>query len=266
MKTGMIAFLVLCAVFGCVLIAGCTGTPTGPVSPAPTPTPVPTAMPNATEPVTTVAVEKFGDGLPANEFVQITLPGNPTTGYDWLVESVPGLTVNTTYVQTPGSENLTGAGGTYVYLISAEKAGIYQFSAAYARPWENTTPPLWTMNQTLTFGDPVSTPATEPSLSLTFAGDVNPSVGQVVKITTSGNPTTGYVWNVTNVTTVKVLNESYVQDTMPEGALPPIAGMGGTYEWLVTADAAGTYQFGAAYARPWEGAPVSIFWFDLTFV
>ncbi len=263
MKTGMIAFLVLCAVFGCILIAGCTGTPTEPVSP--TPTPAPTSTPAVTEPVTTVSVEKFGLGIPANDFIQITLPGNPTTGYEWVVESVPGLIVNTTYVQTPGTENMTGAGGNYVYLISAEKAGTYTFTAAYVRPWENVTP-LWTMTQKLTFGDLTAEPSTEPSLSLTFAGTVNPAAGELVKVTTAGNPTTGYVWNVTNVTTVKVVNESYVQDTMPEGALPPIVGMGGTYEWLVTADAPGTYQFGAAYARSWEDAPVSTFWFDLTFV
>ncbi len=57
-----------------------------------------------------------------------------------------------------------------------------------------------------------------------------------------------------------VLKDDYITDTTTG-----LVGAGGTYVWYVTAEKAGTYQFGATNQRSGQD-PANLFFFDLTFV
>lgn len=253
-KSGLL-LLVVAVMAVCVLMSGCIGT-----NPAvPTQTPTPTETPS-TVPVTTITVEKYGIEIPANEMIRFSVPSNPTTGYGWYVNNASGLVINQTYEAAPGGAEVSGSGGYEIFTITAEKAGTYAFVANYQRPWENAIP-VATLNQTLVFTEPVNKTSNQPILSVAFAGKVNPAPGEQVKIVTNGNPTTGYGWVAANTTTLEILNETYV----PTPVADDIVGAGGVYEWLVTADQAGTYTFCANYQRPWENDPIGTFWFDITF-
>ena len=267
MRKSGIVLLVLVVVAACVLAAGCIGTNNSTATPTQTPVPTgngtvaPTPAPTE-EPVKTVTVQKFGMAIPANDMIRFGLPANPTTGYQWAAANVTGLVINQTYDATPVAEGIVGSGGHDIFTITAENAGTYTFTAGDQRSWENETP-LETFTQQLVFANVTDRPADEPMLSVTFDGTVNPKTGEVVKIVTEGNPTTGYQWIVSNDTTVKVLNSTFVASAADSG---PIVGVGGNYEWLVTADKAGTYVFGAEYKRSWEEEPVGAFFFKITFV
>ncbi len=264
-----IAVFILIAVVVCIFSAGCIGTDT-PATPTPTPpvTIVPTQEPtpgNMT-PVTTITVQKYGVAVPAGNTMQFTVPSNPTTGYQWLADNVTGLVINQTYQATPVADNIAGSGGNEIFTITAEKAGTYLFIANYQRPWENKIAEA-TLYQTLIFSNGTKTETADPLLSVTFDGIVSPAAGEVVQITTAGNPTTGYEWtavpglSATKSDNIVILNSTYV----PTPVAGPIVGSGGTYEWLVTAEKPGTYEFRAQYKRSWEDEPVGEFYFNITF-
>ncbi|MDV0444393.1 protease inhibitor I42 family protein [Methanorbis rubei] len=255
MRQSGIVLLVLVVVAACVLAAGCIGTDNSTVTPTPTPTP-------SVEPVTVITVDKFGTAIPANDMIRFILPSNPTTGYQWITKNVSGLVINQTYEATPVAEGIVGSGGVEIFTITADKAGTYEFTAEYKRSWENETPAA-TFIQYLVYVDATDTPADIPMLSVVFVGDVNPKAGEVVKVITEGNPTTGYEWTITNDTQLKVLNSTFATSAIPGSTM---VGVGGFYEWLVTADKAGTYEFAAEYKRSWEDEPVGKFFFDITFV
>ncbi|MDO5844312.1 MAG: protease inhibitor I42 family protein [Methanocorpusculum sp.] len=213
-------------------------------------------------PVLTVSVEKQTSNIYANDKIQFILPSNPTTGYNWEITSSDGLTVEEHYAQRENSENLDGAGGAQTYIISAEKAGTYTFTAVYKRSWEDNAP-LYTFTQTIVVNDiDGHTASPDPIMIVRFDGNVNPSVGDNVEIITAGNPTTGYEWKVSSKSDVRLVKENYIVDEHEEG----MVGVGGTYKWYVTAEKAGTYTFGAEYKRSWEEGTANSFFFNLTFI
>ncbi|MCZ0863546.1 protease inhibitor I42 family protein [Methanocorpusculum vombati] len=268
-----IAVFVLIAVAVCIFSAGCIGTDT-PATPTPTATPAatvvptqePTKLPDNMTPVTTITVEKYGVAVPAGNMIRYLVPSNPTTGYQWFADNVTGLVINQTYEAAPETAGLAGAGGNEIFTITADKAGTYQFVANYQRAWEDKIPEA-TLNQTLVFSNGTKTETTDPLLSVTFEGIVSPAAGETVKITTEGNPTTGYQWtavpglSATKSDNLVILNATYVPTPVADG----IVGSGGTYEWLVTAEKPGTYEFRAQYKRSWEDEPAGEFFFTITF-
>jgi inhibitor of cysteine peptidase len=77
---------------------------------------------------------------------------------------------------------------------------------------------------------------------------VTVKTGETFIIKLSGNPTTGYGWQLTNVdeTILKqVNNPSYKPDTL-------MTGSGGTYTYKFTAQSAGTTTLNFSYLRSWE--------------
>ena len=76
------------------------------------------------------------------DYVEITLDGNPTTGFVWTVEDDPEgrVSITETYQTEPGKEMMSGAGGTYTYRIVGEKPGNVTLTFTYARPWESVQP------------------------------------------------------------------------------------------------------------------------------
>jgi Predicted secreted protein len=103
-----------------------------------------------------------------------------------------------------------------------------------------------------------------PSFIVDLNGTQIPKIGEVVEIRTKGNPTTGYEWkaSMSENSKLKLLDSAYVADAHAEG----MTGVGGTYIWYVTSDAAGTYVFNASYSRSWENESIRSFSLDLTFV
>ncbi len=235
-----------CVFIICIFAAGCIS-PEVPV--------------NTDNPVLTVTVEKAGIMIPANASMTYILPANPTTGYTWNVMESSGLNVTDEYKATPVPEGWTGGGGYQYYTLTSDKAGTYTFKAAYARSWETDTEPIYTMTQELVFSEAENDDdAGSVMLSVLFDGTVNPKAGEVVKICTEGNPTTGYYWTAAPETGLTVLKDDYVTE-----GTSGMAGAGGTYVWYVTAEKAGTYSFKATCQRSGQD-PSNMFFFDLTFV
>jgi inhibitor of cysteine peptidase len=145
----MIRFLALVPIL-VVALVGCTtagAAPTDPVTPAaatpssPGGTPEPMRLDESANGATlTVA-----PGTP----IVIGLPSNPTTGYSWVVTSLPDpghvsldSPIEGTYVATPVGSGVVGSGGTQSWDLHATKAGTTSIALAYARPWESGVPPV----------------------------------------------------------------------------------------------------------------------------
>lgn len=212
------------------------------------------------KPVLTVEVTKKEHDVHADEKIQYVLPSNPTTGYSWNITASEGLDVVDEY--RPPNTNMMGAPGIQVYTVSAKKAGQYDFDAVYKRPWENASASDVKFSQTIFVTEfEEDKPLTEPILVLRFDGNINPKVGDVVKVTTRGNPTTGYEWKAADGS-LKILKSEYIADESKDG----MVGVGGTYVWYVTAENAGEYLFSAEYKRANEVKPTNAFIFDIVFV
>ncbi|MDD4133232.1 MAG: protease inhibitor I42 family protein [Methanocorpusculum sp.] len=235
----------VCLLFACIFTAGC----------------ISQEIPDdIADPVLVISVEKEGAIIPANACIQYVLPANPTTGYGWTVIESTGLVVNESYEAAPVPEGWVGGGGYQYYTLTAEQPGTYTFKAGYSRSWETDVDPIYTITQTLVFSDAAENDHDgETMLSVVFNGTINPKAGEVVKITTIGNPTTGYFWEAVPGEGLTVLADNYTIDNTT------LIGGGGMYEWLVTANEAGQYQFEATNQR-FNQDPVNLFFFNLTFI
>lgn len=207
----------------------------------------------------TVSVEKTVAEIAIGDQVKFIMPSNPATGYTWVVTNAEGLNVTEDFLAS--DSELIGAGGKQVFILSADKAGIYTFTAEYKRPWETEAAPAATFTQIIVVRDDGQNTVKEPVFVVSFDGTMNPQVNHVVKITVPGNPTTGYEWHVTAVDGLTILKSGYIPDEHEEG----MTGVGGTYVWYVTADNAGMYTFGAEYTRSWETDAAGQFAISLIF-
>lgn len=70
--------------------------------------------------------------------IQISLKGNPTTGYDWTgdVKSPLKLIKRDFKADT----HMTGSGGTATFTVKAVKTGKSKMVFAYKRSWEKVAP------------------------------------------------------------------------------------------------------------------------------
>ena len=86
-------------------------------------------------------VDLNGTQIPkVGEVVEIRTKGNPTTGYEWkalVSENSTLKLLNATYVTDPHAEGMAGVGGTYIWYVTSDTAGTYEFNASYSRSWEN---------------------------------------------------------------------------------------------------------------------------------
>jgi inhibitor of cysteine peptidase len=71
--------------------------------------------------------------------------------------------------------------------------------------------------------------------------------GAILKIVLDENPTTGYSWNESVTSGLKITESNYIQ-----GGSTGLVGAGGTHEWVIKATGRGEQQFSAVYTRPWE--------------
>jgi inhibitor of cysteine peptidase len=77
--------------------------------------------------------------LETGDTFQIKLNENPTTGYQWTVETTGGLEIMSDNYTSSAAPGLVGAGGIHEWDIKATASGTQQVTAVYSRPWENLT-------------------------------------------------------------------------------------------------------------------------------
>lgn len=79
------------------------------------------------------------------ETIEVALPANPTTGFDWSGERSTDVLalVSDTYVPAP-SGGAVGSGGVHTFVFKAASAGQDTVQLQYARPWETGVEPAKT--------------------------------------------------------------------------------------------------------------------------
>jgi len=73
-------------------------------------------------------------------------------------------------------------------------------------------------------------------------------LNDTINIYLKENPTTGYQWNASVTSGLRIENDTYV----PDPVKPGVAGSGGMHYWLVRGIAKGNQTFDAVYMRSWE--------------
>jgi inhibitor of cysteine peptidase len=83
--------------------------------------------------------------------LQLSLAGNPTTGFSWEVDSNDDDLLQEEGQPKYEAEktNLVGSGGTFIFTFQAIKAGEDALRLVYQRPFEKNTPPEMEFNLTV---------------------------------------------------------------------------------------------------------------------
>jgi inhibitor of cysteine peptidase len=127
----------------CLIAAACAGCiGTGPGTPAGLPTSPPSTAPAVQAGNLVVNEEQNHATVTVHKGTSITvrLQENPTTGFTWNLTTSPGLkVVSDSYVPSDTTGKLVGSGGTHVWVISAQSAGVQTIQAVYSRSWEPAT-------------------------------------------------------------------------------------------------------------------------------
>ena len=136
-------FLLPLAALACiatVILAGCTSPA---AKPAATPTPA-QAVARTTPPVERDSFGMADNGgtypVSLGALIQLSLPENPTTGYQWNISVTGGLSpVNETYIPDDTTGKLVGSGGTHVWFLKTTQQGNQAITGIYRRSWEPVT-------------------------------------------------------------------------------------------------------------------------------
>jgi inhibitor of cysteine peptidase len=78
--------------------------------------------------------------LETGEEVELVLPGNPTTGYQWVVTEAPSILEPVGEAEFVAESDLIGAGGEFHFRFRAIEPGTAQLSLTYERPFEEVEP------------------------------------------------------------------------------------------------------------------------------
>lgn len=71
------------------------------------------------------------------EVIVVTLPENPSTGYQWqLAKPVTLLKMEETYLAGKANAGMVGVPGTKTFKFTAEKIGQDDIHLVHIRPWE----------------------------------------------------------------------------------------------------------------------------------
>lgn len=120
------------AVLAAVALAGCT-------------TPIAGDAPREPEPPVTVDLRGSRIDVRVGQGFEVRLPGNPSTGYRWvLVDPVPAQVrqLGVARLERIGSGPGVGAPAQEVFTFEAAQPGVSALAFEYRRPWEAaTTPP-----------------------------------------------------------------------------------------------------------------------------
>lgn len=78
-------------------------------------------------------------GLKVGQTLEITLEGNPSTGYEWTVAAPTGTVLEEVgKPEFKAQSTLTGAPGTYLFRFKAKAKGEEELKFQYKRSWETT--------------------------------------------------------------------------------------------------------------------------------
>lgn len=69
----------------------------------------------------------------AGNAVEITVNGNPSTGYNWVAQETAGLVISDVVYTPYRADEKLGVGGTYSWKITAKEPGTYKFTALNLR-------------------------------------------------------------------------------------------------------------------------------------
>jgi inhibitor of cysteine peptidase len=78
--------------------------------------------------------------LKTGEEVELVLPGNPTTGYEWVVTEAPSNLQQVDETEFVAESDLIGAGGEFHFRFRATEPGTAQLILTYERPFEEVEP------------------------------------------------------------------------------------------------------------------------------
>ena len=71
----------------------------------------------------------------------LTLPSNPTTGYQWTAAQDPEIfEISSEYIENQHADGVVGVGGNEVFTLTPVKDGQTEVCFTYVRPWENVEP------------------------------------------------------------------------------------------------------------------------------
>ena len=86
--------------------------------------------------------------LPKGGSLEITLAGNPTTGYEWSQAAGNDAVLKPAgpyaYKRNPAPAGMVGVGGKFIFNFKAVGAGTTRLKFNYQRPWEKNVPPAET--------------------------------------------------------------------------------------------------------------------------
>jgi len=84
------------------------------------------------------------------ELLEVTLRGNPTTGYMWDVQSVdPNILKPADQLEFQADSKLIGSPGKLTLRFEATRAGKTPLRLIYHRPWEKNVEPIDTFEVTV---------------------------------------------------------------------------------------------------------------------
>jgi inhibitor of cysteine peptidase len=78
--------------------------------------------------------------LETGDEVELVLPGNPSTGYEWVVTEAPPNLQHVDETEFVPESDLIGAGGEFHFRFKATEPGTAQLSLTYERPFEEVEP------------------------------------------------------------------------------------------------------------------------------
>ena len=96
--------------------------------------------------------------------------------------------------------------------------------------------------------------------------EVEINVGDLLTVSLESNPTTGFRWELAEIsdTTVLELVENKYEAGSGAKQNPPVAGAGGKEIWTFKALEEGTTKLTMEYSRPWKGGEKAVNTFVLT--
>jgi len=77
--------------------------------------------------------------MKVGQTLEVTLEGNPTTGYEWTVQAPSGTALEQVgKAEFKPQSTLAGAPGTYLFRFKAKAKGETELKFDYKRSWETT--------------------------------------------------------------------------------------------------------------------------------
>lgn len=187
----------------------------------------------------------------------IPLAGNPSTGYLWQVKpSAEGILTERGDAAYASSSDMPGAPGYEIFTFDAVAAGDVTLTFTHSQPWDETTPPEQVIDLPFVVvapPAPVETPAPPaPPQPIEIGesengGTVEMQQGGALFVNLPGNPTTGYIWQITSKDDAYLKPLDYAFQPATDAT-----GSGGVERFEFEAVAGGEVKLEFAQSRPWE--------------